>query len=135
MAPGTDLRKVGEDILDGTLLLPVGTLIRPAEIGLLASTNRSVISVYRKPRVAILSTGDEIVDVDDEMEDGKIVDSNGYALSALVMDTGAEVVRLGICPDTQEALEQKLREGLSFDVIITSGGVSVGEYDLSLIHI
>ena len=67
MAPGTDLRKVGEDISDGALLLPVGTLIRPAEIGLLASTNRSVISVYRKPRVAILSTGDEIVDVDDEL--------------------------------------------------------------------
>ncbi|HIG46742.1 MAG TPA: molybdopterin molybdotransferase MoeA [candidate division Zixibacteria bacterium] len=129
MAPGTDLRKVGEDISDGALLLPVGTLIRPAEIGLLASTNRSVISVYRNPRVAILSTGDEIVDVDDEMQDGKIVDSNGYALSALVVDTGAEVVRLGICPDTQDALEQKLREALSFDVIITSGGVSVGEYD------
>jgi molybdopterin molybdotransferase len=126
---GVDLRRVGEDITDGDLLFPAGTLIRPAEIGLLASTNRAYISVYRRPRVAVLSTGDEIIDIDDEMEDGKIVDSNGYTLSALVLDAGAEVIRLGICHDTQEALEQKLREGLSSDVIITSGGVSVGEYD------
>ena len=127
--PGTDLRRAGEDIREGDLIIPSGTLIRPAEVGLLASTNRSQVSVYRRPRVAVLSTGDEIVDVDEPLEDGKIVDSNGYALTALVADAGGVPLRLGICPDTQEALEQALRDGLVADAIITSGGVSVGEYD------
>ena len=127
--PGTDLRRAGEDIREGDLIIPSGTLIRPAEVGLLASTNRSQVSVYRRPQVAVLSTGDEIVDVDEPLEDGKIVDSNGYALTALVADAGGVPLRLGICPDTQEALEQVLRDGLVADAIITSGGVSVGEYD------
>lgn len=126
---GTDLRRAGEDIREGDLIIPSGMLIRPAEVGLLASTNRSHVSVYRRPRVAVLSTGDEIVDVDEPLEDGKIVDSNGYALSALVADAGGIPLRLGICPDTQEALEGVLRDGLVADAIITSGGVSVGEYD------
>ena len=126
---GTDLRRAGEDIREGDLIIPSGMLIRPAEVGLLASTNRSHVSVFRRPRVAVLSTGDEIVDVDEPLEDGKIVDSNGYALSALVADAGGIPLRLGICPDTQEALERVLRDGLVADAIITSGGVSVGEYD------
>lgn len=126
---GTDLRRAGEDIREGNLIVPAGMLIRPAEVGLLASTNRSHVSVYRRPRVAVLSTGDEIVDVDEPLEDGKIVDSNGYALTALVADAGGIPLRLGICPDTQEALERALRDGLVADAIITSGGVSVGEYD------
>ena len=129
MEAGTDLRRAGEDIRDGDLILQAGMLLRPAEVGLLASTNRSHVSVYRRPRVAILSTGDEIVDVDEPLEDGKIVDSNGYALTALVVDAGAVPLRLGICPDTQDALERALRDGLVADAIITSGGVSVGEYD------
>lgn len=127
--PGTDLRRAGEDLLEGDLIIPSGMLIRPAEVGLLASTNRSHVSVYRRPRVAVLSTGDEIVDVDEPLEDGKIVDSNGYALTALVADAGGIPLRLGICPDTQETLERALRDGLVADAIITSGGVSVGEYD------
>ena len=127
--PGTDLRRAGEDLREGDLIIPSGMLIRPAEVGLLASTNRSHVSVYRQPRVAVLSTGDEIVDVDEPLEDGKIVDSNGYALTALVADAGGIPLRLGICPDTQETLERSLRDGLVADAIITSGGVSVGEYD------
>ena len=126
---GTDLRRTGEDIREGDLIIPSEMLIRPAEVGLFASTNRSHVSVYRRPRVAVLSTGDEIVDVDEPLEDGKIVDSNGYALSALVADAGGIPLRLGICPDTQEELERVLRDGLVADAIITSGGVSVGEYD------
>ena len=129
MEAGTDLRRAGEDIRDGDLILRDGMLLRPAEIGLLASTNRSHVSVYRRPRVAILSTGDEIVDLDEPLEDGKIVDSNGYALTALVADAGGIPLRLGICPDTQDDLEKALRDGLVADAIITSGGVSVGEYD------
>tara|TARA_B100000029_G_scaffold389840_1_gene386497 strand:- start:220633 stop:221874 length:1242 start_codon:yes stop_codon:yes gene_type:complete len=126
---GTDLRKTGEDIRDGDLMLVSGKLLRAAEVGLLASTNRAYIPVYRRPRVAILSTGDEIVDMDTPLIDGKIVDSNGYTLTALVADAGAVPIRLGICPDNQEALEQAILDGLVADIIITSGGVSVGEYD------
>lgn len=126
---GKDLRRAGEDLKTGERLLKAGKRIRPAEIGLLASTNRTFISVHRRPRVAILSTGDEIVDVDEEMTDGKIVDSNSYSLTALVMEAGAEPIRLGISRDTPEELERKLRAGLTADIIITSGGVSVGEYD------
>lgn len=128
--PGTDLRRAGEDISHGDLILRSRHLLRPADIGLLASTKRSHVSVYRRPRVAILSTGDEILDVDEPLEEGKIIDSNGYALTALVLEAGAVPLRLGIYPDRQDALEQALRDGLVADAIITSGGVSVGEYDL-----
>ena len=127
---GTDLRRAGEDIRNGDLILQAGKLLRPAEIGILASTKRSHVSVYRRPRVAILSTGDEILDVDEPLKEGKIIDSNGYALTALVVEAGAVPLRLGICPDRQDSLEQALRDGLVADAIITSGGVSVGEYDL-----
>ena len=129
METGTDLRRAGEDIAEGDLIISPGMLIRPAEVGLLASTNRSHVFVYRRPRVAVLSTGDEIVDVDEPLEDGKIVDSNGYALAALVADAGGIPLQLGICPDKQEVLEAKLHEGLVADAILTSGGVSVGAYD------
>lgn len=125
----TDLRRAGEDVRQGDRLIDTGQTIRPAEIGLVASTHRTHLSVYRRPRVAILSTGDEIVDVDDEMTEGTIVDSNSYALAALVLEAGATPVRLGISRDAPEELERKLREGLASDVILTSGGVSVGEFD------
>ena len=126
---GKDLRRAGEDLTVGDRMLPAGKRIRPAEIGLLASTNRTHVSVYRRPRVAILSTGDEIVDVDEDISDGKIVDSNSYSLTALVLEAGAIPIRLGISRDTREELERNLRAGLAGDVIITSGGVSVGEFD------
>lgn len=127
--PGQDIRRMGEDMKQRDLLIPIGKVLRPAEIGLLASTNRTFVTVYRRPRVAILSTGDEIVDVDDVVADGKIVDSNSYALAALVLEAGGQPIRLGISRDTREELEGKLRDGLGTDVILTSGGVSVGEYD------
>ena len=99
-----DLRRAGEDLSIGDLMLPAGKCIRPAEIGLLASTNRTHVTVYRRPRVAILSTGDEIVDVDEDISDGKIVDSNSYSLTALVLEAGAIPIRLGISRDTKEDL-------------------------------
>jgi molybdopterin molybdotransferase len=129
LPPGTDIRRAGEDLAVGEVLLHRGTLLRPAEIGLLASDNRAFVRVFRRPRVAILSTGDEIVDMDVPLGDGQIVDSNGYTLAAMAMEAGCEPIRLGICPDTRADLENRLREGLAADVIITSGGVSVGEYD------
>ena len=129
VSAGTDLRRAGEDHLLGENLLRRGTVIRPAEIGLLASNNRSMISVFRRPRVAILSSGDEIADIDEELGVGRIVDSNSYTLSAMTLEAGCDPVRLGISPDNRQNLEDKLYEGLSADVILTSGGVSVGEFD------
>lgn len=126
---GKDLRRAGEDLSTGDLLLPAGTRIRPAEIGLLASNNRTYVSVFRRPRVAILSTGDEIADIGEDTSDARIVDSNSYTLTAQVMEAGAIPIRLGISRDNPEELETMLRAGLSSDAIITSGGVSIGEFD------
>lgn len=129
VSSGQDFRKKGEDLKSGDLLISAGKRIRPAEIGILASNQRSFITVYRRPRVAILSTGDEIVDVNDEISDGKIVDSNSYSLSALTIEAGAEPIRLGISRDEPKELELKLHAGLYADIILTSGGISVGEFD------
>ncbi|MBT5876166.1 MAG: molybdopterin molybdotransferase MoeA [Candidatus Latescibacteria bacterium] len=126
---GKDLRRAGEDLSPGDLLLPAGTRIRPAEIGLLASNNQTYVSVHRRPRVAILSTGDEIADIGEDTYDARIIDSNSYSLTAQVLDAGATPIRLGISRDDPTELESMLRAGLSADAIITSGGVSVGEYD------
>lgn len=126
---GVDLRRMGEDHALGENLLCRGMVIRPAEIGLLASNNRSMISVFRRPRVAILSSGDEIADMDEDLGTGKIVDSNSYSLGAMTLEAGCLPIRLGISRDIRQDLEDKLQEGLSADVILTSGGVSVGEFD------
>jgi len=126
---GDNIRCAGEDIARGALLFTPGTLLGPAHVGVLASMQRAVLHVFQRPRVAILSTGDELVDIDGELGPGKIVSSNSYALAGLVADAGAEPILLGIARDTKEALRERLREALRCDVIITSGGVSVGDYD------
>lgn len=126
---GSNIRKAGEDIAEGQLLFSSGTRIRPAHIGTLASLKRSVLTVYQRPRVAILSTGDELVDIDGDNSGGKIISSNTYSLSALVKENGAVPVNLGIGRDTREALMEKFRQGLHADIILSSGGVSVGDYD------
>jgi len=127
--PGTNIRKAGEDIAEGQILFKKGTRIRPAHIGTLASIKRAIVSVYQRPRVAILSTGDELVDIDGDNSDGKIVSSNTYSLFALVKENGGIPVNLGIGRDTKEALKEKFLEGLNSDIILSSGGVSVGDYD------
>lgn len=126
---GDNIRRAGEDIKAGDLVLSRGTLIRPAEVGIMATCGRAFVSVYQRPRVAVLSTGDELVDVDEEVSDGKIVTSNSYTLSSMAAECGAISFQLGIAKDTREALKAKLMEGLHADVIITSGGVSVGDFD------
>lgn len=126
---GANIRRAGEDIRAGELLFERGTILRPGHIGTLASIKRSVLSVYQRPQVAIVSTGDELVDIDQELTAGKIVTSNSYSLAALVADCGAHPIVLAIARDTHEELTRRLREALRADMILTSGGVSVGDYD------
>ena len=127
--PRAHVRDAGEDVQIGDQVLAPGTLVGPAEIGMLASLGRSVVSLHRRPRVAILSGGDELVEPDGDTGGGRIVASNAYAIAAQCLEVGAEPVYLGIARDTPEDIEQRLRAGLRADVIVSSAGVSVGDRD------
>lgn len=127
---GQDIRLAGEDVRKGEKVINRGDILRPAEIGMLAALGRSFISVYQKPLVAILATGDELVDVDENPSPWQIISSNSYALAAQVLDCGATPLQIGIAKDTREDLTAKFKEALRADLIISSGGVSVGDYDL-----
>ena len=126
---GLDVRPAGEDVGAGDLVLDVGAAIGPAEIGMLAALGRSHVVVRRRPRVAVLSGGDELIEPDGDPSGGRIVASNSYSLAALARAAGAEATYLGIARDTPEALEEKLRAGLHADAIVSSAGVSVGDRD------
>src|SRR4030043_1708940 len=126
---GENIRKSGEDVKKGDRVISHGDIIRPAEVGMLASVGRSFVSVYQRPLVAILCTGDELVDVDGELDEVKIISSNSYTLAAQVKDCGAIPLQLGIAKDRKEEIEEKLRLGIRADVLISSAGVSVGDYD------
>ena len=127
---GENIRKKGEDIKKGELVMPGGKELNSAHIGILASMGMSRVNVYRKPRVAILATGDEVIEIDKELTPGKLRNSNTYTLYSQVLKCGAIPKNLGIAKDKPEQLEKKIREGLDCDLILTSGGVSVGDYDL-----
>jgi molybdopterin molybdotransferase len=131
-ARGANVRLAGEDIRAGEILLPKGTTLRPAEIGLLASIGCARVPVHRRPRVAILATGDELVDVDEPLTPGKIRNSNEYTNAAAVLKAGGIPIRLGIARDNIEDLTRKIRAGVDAgaDLFITSAGVSVGDYDI-----
>ncbi len=130
---GRDVRAAGEDVCAGQCVLHVGALLRPQEIGMLAALGRPHVPVARRPRVAVLSTGDEVAPVDAPLAPGQIHDSNSYGLCALVTESGGEALHLGATPDREEALTARLRQALSAeaDIILTSGGVSVGDFDLT----
>lgn len=127
---GQDIRRAGEDVQPGDRVIPRGDIIRPAEVGMLAALGRSFVSVYQKPLVAILATGDELVDVDEHPSPWQIVSSNSYSLAAQVLDCGAVPLHLGIARDNREDLTAKLQSALRADLIVSSGGVSMGDYDL-----
>jgi molybdopterin molybdotransferase len=130
VTPGRNIRKAGADLRKGERVISEGDFIRPAEVGILASVGRAFVSVYQRPLVAILCTGEELVDVDGDWGEVKIVSSNSYTLAAQVKDCGAIPIQLGIAKDRKEEIENKLRQGARADVLITSAGISVGDYDL-----
>ena len=129
---GDNVRAAGEDIKTGQIVLEAGHRLRPQDIGILAAIGQSSLKVYRRPRVAILATGDELVDIDEPVEAGKIRNSNEYTQAALVEKYGGQAVMLGIARDTVADLTEKIRAGLAqnVDLFLTSAGVSVGDFDM-----
>ncbi len=130
MDPGTNIVPKGSEAAQGTKVLLKGKRLGAGEIGLLASVGRWEISVARRPRIAILPTGDEIVPPDREPEWYQIRNSNAAALGAQISVAGGEPVQLGIGPDQYEPLKKMVQKGLEEDLLVVSGGVSVGKYDI-----
>jgi molybdopterin molybdotransferase len=130
VAAGRHIRPKGLDFRAGDVLLRAGRILTARDIGLAAAMNRPWLSVRRRPRVAILATGDEIVMPGDPLGGDCIVSSNGHALAALVRAAGGEPVDLGIAPDRPDALSAAARGAIGTDFLVTTGGVSVGEHDL-----
>lgn len=129
-----NVRPRGEDLQAGEIALAAGTMIDAAQIGVLASVGAHEVAVHRRPRVAVLATGDELVDVGrfaEVLAGRRIVSSNSYTLRAAVMAAGADVLDLGICPDDRDALRERLEaaRAAECDLLLTSGGVSVGAFD------
>ena len=131
LRPGTNFHKVGADLLPGDHILTAGTQLGAAEIGIVAATGRAEVRVHRRPRVALMSTGDELVEVGRTPRPGQIPDSNRWALNAALREAGADVAMLGIAPDEPDALRRLVVDALrDVDALVTSGGVSVGTHDL-----
>ncbi len=127
--PGANVRRAGEDIAAGDVVLPRGAHLGPAEIGLLASTGHEEVEVARRPRVAILATGSELVPLGEPLAPGQIRNSNSYTAYGQVLAAGAEPVLLGIARDDLDETRRLLAQAFARDVVLTSGGVSVGEFD------
>ncbi len=127
--PGQNVRYRGEDVRQGQRVLFGGAEIGPGEIGLLAAFQRSQVAVRRRPVVAVLSTGDEVVEIDEKLVPGKIVNSNSYSLAALVRECGGRPVNLGIAGDSESEIAAAIGSALSADMVLSTGGVSVGDYD------
>jgi molybdopterin molybdotransferase len=129
---GAFIRPVGEDIQAGQVVMTSGRLLMPAEIGVLAALGRAAVSVIRRPRVVIISTGDELIEVGEPLAPGKIYDANGYSLYASSVMCGAEAIRLPIAHDNLDDTRARFREALEHrpDVILSSAGVSVGTVDV-----
>lgn len=128
--PRQHIRFKGEDVRSGETIIPAGTVIRPPEVSMLASYGKAFVPVFHKARVAILSTGDELIELGEPLEAGRIINSNALSLAASVMEIGALPVILGIARDNPESHQLKMMEGLKADALITSAGVSAGDRDL-----
>lgn len=127
---GENIRMAGEDIKKGEPVIQKGTLLKPAHMGILAALGIPQIKVTKRPKVAILATGDELCDVGKKLTPGKIYTSNTWTLYAQVLSCGGIPHNKGIAKDNTEEIEKKIKSGLSCDLIVTSGGVSMGDYDL-----
>jgi molybdopterin molybdotransferase len=131
---GRNVRPRGEDLAVGDVAVAAGTTLAPAHLGVLASVGASSVEVYRRPRVAVLTSGDELVDVDrfeDVLRGDRIVSSNSYTLRAASALAGGEVIDLGIVGDDRDAFAKRISGADAYDVLITSGGVSVGAFDFT----
>jgi len=125
-----NVRHIGEDIKDGDVVLSVGQHLSPAELGVLASLGVAEVTVYKKIRVAFFSTGDELRNVDEKLDEGQIYDSNRYTIFGMLSNLGVELIDMGIIPDDRQAIEDAfIQASKQADAIMTSGGVSVGEAD------
>jgi molybdopterin molybdotransferase len=128
---GANIRPQGEDVRKGECIIPKGTVLRSAEAGMLAILAKPFVFVYQRPRVAILSTGDELADLDERLTDEKIINSNSYGIAAAVREAGGVPHLLGIARDNPNDLKAKIRQGLNADILVLSGGVSMGDYDFT----
>jgi molybdopterin molybdotransferase len=128
--PGENIRRAGEDIKKGELVIQKGTLLKAAHAGMLAALGITKAAVTRKPRIAILATGDELVDADEEAPKGKVRTSNTYALYSQILSYSGIPVNIGIARDEPKDIREKIESALVCDLILTSGGVSMGDYDL-----
>ena len=129
--PGSNVRRRGMDIHAGDVVLHAGRQLKPQDVGLLAMLGISQVPVYQRPRIALLSSGDELIDIDAPLENGKIRESNSYMIAALIENTGAQVFRLGVAKDNYESVKALFEKALELhvDLILSSAGVSVGAYD------
>ncbi len=127
---GENIRRAGEDIMKGDLVLTKGCELRPAEIGVLASLGYTTVRVIRRPVVAVLATGDELVEIGQPLSPGKLYNSNSYSIAALVLRYRGIPRVLGIARDNIKSLVEKLEQGLDCDMFITTAGVSMGDYDI-----
>lgn len=127
---GDNIRKAGESIRKGDLVLSSGTIIRPSEIGVFASMGRPVVKVIRRPVIAILATGDELTSLGEPLSEGKIYNSNSYSIAAQVIREGGIPKLLGIALDNEASVVNKISQALEADLLITIGGVSMGDYDV-----
>jgi molybdopterin molybdotransferase len=128
-AAGAFVRPRGEDLRRGELVISCGKSLTASDLGMIATLNRAMIDVYRRPRVAIVATGDELVDVDQAPSGAQVVNSSAYALAGAIRAAGGEPVMLKVARDRPEEVRARLVEALAFDVVLSTGGVSVGQFD------
>jgi molybdenum cofactor synthesis domain-containing protein len=130
VTPGANTGKMGEDIKEGTIVLKAGVLLDAGKVGVLASQGLSRVMVYGKPRIAIIPTGEEVVQAGKKLQPGQLFDINSHTISALVSASGGAPVKIGIAGDKPEELRATIKEALKNDIVVLSGGSSVGERDL-----
>jgi molybdenum cofactor synthesis domain-containing protein len=128
--PGANVSRKGEDIVEGDIILTEGAMLTPAKVGALAALGRTEVEVYVRPRIAVIPTGEEIVEPGKKLKPGQIYDVNSFTLESILIQNGAQVDRFGIVGDEYSALKDAIERALSYDMVILSGGSSVGEKDL-----
>src|SRR5215469_12012200 len=123
------VRPRGEDLRTGEMVMEPGKRLSPSDIGMLASLNHAMVDVWRRPRVSIVGTGDELVDIDQVPSGAQVVNSSAYALAAAVEECGGEAVILKVARDTRDEIRARLSEAAALDAVLSTGGVSAGDFD------